>query len=214
VQQRGVGRAHADLVELARHLEAGQVGVDQQQRDPAPRIVRRRVGGAHHHRDEVRPDPVGDVDLRAVDDPVVTVAARACADRADVRAGIGLGDADRGHLLAADGGREVGLLLLLGPELEDRWGGHVGLHADGHRDRAAVRAGELLGQHHGRPVVGASAAVLLGHREPEQPELTHPREDPVREVALALPVVGVGRELVLDEAADRRPKRLVLLAER
>ena len=137
---------------------------------------------------------------------------RARADAGDVGAGVGLGDPEAGDLLAADRRREVLLLLLLGAEREDRRGRHVGVDGEPHREAPALRVDELLGEDEVARVVAALAAVLLGHRQPEEPELAHAREDPVVEGG-ALPLLGVGRELLDDERVDRLPQPLVLLGE-
>src|SRR4029079_141248 len=71
---------------------------------------------------------------------------------------------------------------------------------------------QLLGQDQVREVVAALAAVGLGHREPEKPELAHPREERVSEGRL-LPLLRVRGELLHHERVDRLAQRLVLLAE-
>src|SRR2546430_1791158 len=58
----------------------------------------------------------------------------------------------------------------------------------------------------------ALSAVLLGHRQPEEPELPHAADDRVREGRL-LPLLDVGLDLALDERADRFAQRLVLVRE-
>ena len=63
-----------------------------------------------------------------------------------------------------------------------------------------------------REVVAALAAVVLRHREAEEAELAHAREDGVRERRL-LPLLRVRRELLDDEGVDRLAQRLVLLGE-
>ena len=91
--------------------------------------------------------PVGDEDLAAVDDELVAEAAGCGRDAGDVRSGIRLGDGQGGDLLAADRRHEPALLLLLGPELEHRRGGHLGLDGNRHPEPAAADLGHLLGQH-------------------------------------------------------------------
>ena len=159
-----------------------------------------------------RPVAVGDVGLRPVDHAVVAVAHGAGLDARHVGAGVGLGDAEAGDLLALDRGHEVLLLLLLGAEQEDRRGGHVGVHGDAHRQPAAVGLGHLLGEHEVAVVVAALAAVLLRVGETEEAELAHAREDPVVE-GLLLPALGVGGQLLLHERADRLAQAVVVLGE-
>ena len=109
-------------------------------------------------------------------------------------------------------GHDPLLLLLLGAEREDRRHRHVGLDREPHRQAAAVGVAHLLGEHQARVVVAALAAVLLGLVEPEEAELAHPLEHPVRERRL-LPLLGVGLELLDHEAADRLAQLLVLVGE-
>ncbi len=71
---------------------------------------------------------------------------------------------------------------------------------------------DLLGEHQARVVVAALAAVLLGLVETEEAELAHPPEDRVGEGCL-LPLLGVRRELLDDEVADRLAQLFVLLGE-
>ena len=55
--------------------------------------------------------------------------------------------------------------------------------------------------------------MLLGVVGAEDAELAGPLEHPVGEQLVALPLVGVGRELLLGERADRLAEPLVLFAE-
>jgi hypothetical protein len=150
--------------------------------------------------------------FEAVDDEVAAVRDRARADPGHVGAGVGLGDPQAGDLLAPDGGREVGLLLRLGAEGEDGRRRHVGVYREAHRQAAAVGVDELLGEDEVARVVAALAAVLLGHRQPEEPELAHAREDPVVE-RLLLPALGVRLQLLDHERVDRLAQALVLFGE-
>ena len=114
--------------------------------------------------------------------------------------------------LALDRRHHPLLLLLLGPEREDRRHRHVGLDREAHRQPAAVGVDELLGEHERGVVVAALAAVLLGLVEPEEAELAHPLEHPVGERRL-LPLLGVGLELLDHEPADRVAQLLVVVGE-
>ena len=94
------------------------------------------------------------------------------AGAAGVAAGLGLGEAEAAERPA---GAQVGqprLLLLLGAEAVDRVGAeaHAGLEGDGHR---LVDPGQLLDGDAQRGEVAAAAAVLLGERDAEQPEVAH-----------------------------------------
>ncbi len=154
--------------------------------------------------DEVGAHAVGDVGLLAVEHPAAVDSLGARAQRGDVRAGARLGDGERADLLAADGGHEVALLLLLGAELPDRRRGDVDVCADARRGPARAGPGELLDEHGLVQVVAALPAVGLGVLQPEQALRGQLRKDLVGEPALVLPLLRVRRELALDEAARGR----------
>ncbi len=208
-QQRRVARVHAELLELLLADHAGRVHRDEEQREAVVAGVR---VGLRHEDDDVGAMTVRDVRLRAVDDVLVAVAYGARLDAGDVRAGIGLGDAQAEDLLAPDRGHDPLLLLLLGAEREDRRHRHVRVDGDAHRQAAGLRVRDLLGEHERRVVVAALSAVGLGLVEAEKAELAHAMEDRVRERRL-LPLVGVRRELLLRERADRLAQLLVLVGE-
>ena len=98
-QQRRVGGVHAELLELLLADHAGRVHRHEEQREAVVAGV--RVGLRHEH-DHVGAVAVGDVGLGAVDHVVVAVVDRARLDAGDVRAGVGLGDAEAEDLLALD----------------------------------------------------------------------------------------------------------------
>ncbi len=155
---------------------------------------------------------VGDVRLGPVDDVLVAVADGAGLDPGYVGAGVRFGDAEAEDLLAANRRRGPLLLLLFGAEREDRGHRHVGLHREAHGQASAVGVDDLLGEHEARVVVAALAAVRDGLIEAEKAELAHAGEHPVRESVL-LPLLGVGLELLDDEAPDRLAQLLVLVGE-
>ena len=84
-----------------------------------------------------------------------------------------------------------------------------GLEGDAHR---LVDAADLLDRHAeaGEVAVLAGAAVLLGGGQAHQPELAHLLHHVGREVVVAVPLRGVGRDLGLGEVADATPELLVL----
>ena len=86
-------------------------------------------------------------------------------------------------------GPEVALPELVGAELGERGGAHVGLHADGHRDRPAAAVPELLHEDETAGEVAAGAAPALVVVEAEEPELAAAAEHVVGEVAGVLPLV-------------------------
>ena len=207
----GVARVHAELLELARDREPGKVLVDEEERDAMGSVLLR--AGARDQQDEVAAHAVGDVELAAVDPPVAVDALGAGSDAGDIAAGVGLGDAEGGDLLAPDRGREVALLLLLGAPPEDGRRRHLGVDADRHPDATGTAAGHLLREDDGAEVVTTLPAVSLGVPEPEQAELAHPGEHAVREAFRLLPLVGVRAQLPGDEVTDGLAKRVVLSRE-
>ena len=119
----GVGEEH--LGELGRavdlldgpDLDAGLLHRAQQVGDA---LVLGGVGvGAAEDEDVVGDEPLGGPDLLAVDDPLVAVEHGLGAERGEVGAGVGLGEAlAPGDLAREDLGQEE-LLLLLGAPLQD-----------------------------------------------------------------------------------------------
>jgi hypothetical protein len=102
---------------------------------------------------------------------------------AGVGAGARLGQAERRELST---GGELGqplLLLLLGPEVEDRQRPQRVVRGDGDRDRG-VDPRQLFDGDRVRDRVGAGAAVLLGNRHPHQPELGQLGDEVVGEPVL------------------------------
>ena len=84
------------------------------------------------------------------------------------------------------------------------------LERDGHR---VVDPGQLLDRDAEHREVAAAAAVLLGERDAEQPEVAHAAHDVDREVVVAVPRLGVRRDLALGEVADDLAERVVLFGE-
>ena len=145
--------------------------------------------------------------------PHVAVAHRSRGDRGDVGAGVGFGDRDRRDLLAGDRGPQVALLLIVGAELGERRRGHVGLHRQRHRDRAAPRLGELLDEHDLGGEIATRAAPLDGVVQAEEAELAGASEHVVGEPARVFPFLDVRSQLGVDEATHRAPQLLVLGGE-
>ena len=76
------------------------------------------------------------------------------------------------------------------------------------------RPRRLLLQHDVVPVVGhAAAAVLLGNRHAQQPELTHLLEDVARQAAALLPLGILRHDLLLYELSRQLPEGLVVVVE-
>ena len=80
--------------------------------------------------EKVRAHAVGDVRLGAVDDEAAVDALGPGPEGRHVRAGVGLGDAERADPRARDGRAQVALLLVVGAELPDRRRRDVDVRAD------------------------------------------------------------------------------------
>ena len=78
----------------------------------------------------------------------------------------------------------------------------------GDRDPAAR---ELLDDHRVGRQVEPHPAVLLGDGGPEQAELLHLLDDRLRELVLVVVVLGLGKDLLVDELADHLEDRLLLV---
>ena len=161
---------------------------------------------------EVGAHAVRDERLGAVYDVLSVFSARERPQARHVGPGRRLGDRQRPDLLALEPWDDPAPLLLLGPELENRRHRDPGVAADPGRHAARPAARHLLGEDGAVHGVSALAAVLLRVGETQEAELAHALEDPVRE-RLALPLLGVGLELLLDERADRLAQAVVLLGE-
>ncbi len=133
-------------------------------------------------------------------DPVAAVAARACAHRAGVRAGVGLGQAEAADRLAGGHARQpLGLLLLRAPA-PDRVHRQRPLH--GHqRAQPAVAGLELQAR---EPVRGRgrAGAAVAGEVHAEHAELAELRRELARrEARLLEPVADVREHAVAHERA-------------
>ena len=210
-QRVGVGGVPAELVVGLLGGEAGRARRDHDRGDLGTAVLAR--AGARGDRDQAgdRGPGVGDELLGAVDDPLLAVEDRLGAGGAGVRAGARLGEAEAGQPLARDQRRQPLLALLLGAVGEDRVDAEAdaGLKRDAHR---LVDAADLLDRHAeaGEVAVLARAAVLLRGGEAEEAELAHLLHDVDREVVRAVPLRGVGGDLLLGELADGTPELLVL----
>ncbi len=112
-QLAGLAAAKAHLDELLRHLEAGEILLDDEGRDALGAKLRRGLGVDQQH---VGDRAVGDVDLGAVEDVVVALTVRAGAHGAQrIRAGAGFGQAERADFRAvAQAGQVLAALRLVG----------------------------------------------------------------------------------------------------
>jgi hypothetical protein len=144
---------------------------------------------------------------------MIAVAPRARLEAGDIRARVGLGHRDRTDRLAADDRGQVVLLLLRRAAQGDMHRRHVGVHEDRRGEAAEARASELLGEHHRgqRPHVGAAILGRMAHAE--EAERAHAAIDLARNLAVALPRLGMRYHFLLDEAADLLAQHAQLLGQ-
>ena len=133
--------------------------------------------------------------------------------RARVGTGLGFGETERAEHLARDHRDEVLLLLGLGPAVEERRRAEAdaGLERDRHR---RVDARDLLDRDAVRQVVGAGPAVLLGERQPEQPELAHRAHGVDGKRVIAVPGLGVRTRAEGGSGCDSNVRRALASASR
>ena len=169
---------------------------------------------AGRHRDDAgdRRPRVGDERLGPVDHPLAADQRRAAVGRPGVRTSIRLGQPEGAQCPA---GAELGqplVLLVFGAEGEDGIGAepHAGLQGDGHR---RVDPPELFDRDAERGEVRPRSPVLLGERQPEQPQLPHGQDRVDREDMVAVPLLGVRRDLPLGEVTDDLAEGLLFVAQ-
>ena len=92
--------------------------------------------------------------------------------------------------------------------------GHVGVHQHGDREAAEGGAAELLGQQRGSARIHCAAAEFLAVAQAEKAKLAHLAQHFARHEALLLPLVTVGNDLLLDEAADALPQQAMGVVHR
>ena len=139
-----------------------------------------------------------DPDLLAVEPVDVAVATGGRLQVPGIRADARLGQAEGGELLAARLRDEPALALLLGPPLEE--GQRVEADVDALDDtERGVGTFELLAQDPEARVVHPAAAVRLGDRGAEEPELAHLLEQLAVDLALRVPVADERHDLGLGE---------------
>ena len=155
---------------------------------------------------------MGDPGLVPGDHPGVPLTHRPRAQRAEVGAGVGLGEDRRRQDLGRRDPRQPFLLLRLGAAAEDQL--RRDLRARPERADADVAARQFLRDHAHRRLRHAGAAVLLGDGQAEDPEPPHLLDDRQRDqLVLQVPLVGEGHDLVVGEAPELVADHLVVLVE-
>ncbi len=161
---------------------------------------------------------VGDVgqadpDLGAVEDVRVAVTTGGRGQAGGVGAGTGLGQPERGQLLALRLGREETLLLILRAPLQQGQRVEPDVHAH-HHPKGRIGALELLAQDAQADVVQAGPAVLLGDRCAQEAQLAHPAEHLAVHFVLGVPLADMGLYLGGGEVAHGRLDETVLVGQR
>ena len=132
---RRVGRAHAELIELARDPDPLRFHRHADQRLVA---MFGPVAGIGEQAHPIGLSAVRDPHLAAIDHVIVAVRSRGGLDLGDVRAGPGFGHADAGDHVARNRGREKLAAQGVRAEPGERRRRHIGMDSDRHRNGAAV----------------------------------------------------------------------------
>jgi hypothetical protein len=139
--------------------------------------------------------------LLAGDHPVVAVLLGAGLQRAEVGAGVGLGEHGGRQDLGAGDLRQPFVFLRLRAAAQDQLRGDLGAGAE--RADADIAARQLLGDDAHRRLAHAEAAILLGDGQAEHAELGHLRDQlGGNQLVLQVPLMGVGNDFLVGEAAE------------
>src|SRR6185295_9768318 len=162
------------------------------------------------HRD-VGDAAIGDPHLGAIQNPVLTLAARVGSHVSRVRSAVRFGEPEAGDELALRHSRQILLLLRLAPEGVDR------VHAQARLDRdetadAGVTPLELLADESVAHRVEARTAIAL-EVHAEQAELCKLRHDLAREAVFFEAFRDDRQHLFIDEARHRISHHLFLFRE-
>ena len=200
VNQPSVTGVHADLADFLGFLDAWQVHGHHHQAFVA---VLRAVAGVDQHAHPVGLQAVGDPHFLAGDEVVVAVLARVAFDRSHIAARAGLAHADAAHHVAGNGWRQKFAPQFVAAKAGQRRRGHVSLHANRHRDGAAVNVAQRLGHRQRIRVIQPGTAIGLGLGQAQQAQVAELFEDLVRRKHLGgLPLVHMGVDLGVNEALE------------
>ncbi len=166
-----------------------------------PRAPGVRIGLGIDH-DGLGDRPVGDPELRAVEDVAVALLVGAGAHRNDVGAGAGFRHRQRADVLAGNQLGQVFLALRVVAVAADLVDAEVGVRAVGQADRGRG-AGDFLHRHAMGEIAHAGAAPFLLDGDAEQAERAELRPQIAREGVGAVDLVGARRDLVLREVLAR-----------
>jgi len=109
--------------------------------------------------------------LLAVDDEMVAVVDSSGSEAREIAAGVGLGKALAPQFVGVEDARQVALLLLLGPPMNEARAEQV--EPAGPRQDRSAGAREFLVEDDLLHKVGAAAAILLGPGEPDPARCVH-----------------------------------------
>ena len=194
---RRVGRAHAELVELARNRDALRFHRHADQRFVA---MFGTVAGIGEQAHPIGLSAIGDPHLAAIDDVIVAVRSRVGFDLGDVGAGAGFRHADAGDHIAGNRGREKLPAQGVRAEPGERGRRHIGMDADRHRNGAAVHAAEFFRHHQCVRIIEARAAELDRLVQSEKAEIPELLEQLMRrKLTGRLPFVDMRIDLGGDE---------------
>ena len=195
------------------HRDARRLQVDDQLRQARVPILA-AARGAEQRDHIVAVHRVGGPDLLPVDAPAGLGPRRAGADACEVGSRPRLAHPDAEEQLAAADARDIGLPLLLGPEIEDqRRALPVGDPV--RRDRRPCRQ-QFLHDHKAREGSALVPAIALGEGQPQKAGLAQPPAErgiePRPRPGAA--IVGQRRDRLGDERADRGTDRFVFGRQR
>ena len=205
----GVAAAHAQLVFVLPHAQAGRLPLHDKRGDPVPR--RLRIGHRHHDVDAAD-GTLRDEDFGPGDVPGIAAAHGAGLNRAGVTARPRFSQAPGAQRLSRRQLGEVALLLLFAGELDNVAAAERVVRGDGQRDAAVARGQGLDGQgdaHH----VQAGSAVRGGHRHAPEAQFGQQRDELQREFPLAVPLPRVRPDLARGEVPHRLVDQALLIGE-
>ena len=166
-QLRRILRLHPQLIEVFAALEAGQAGIDEEQRDALGTRAAVGFGGKHQH---VAHLAVRDEHLLAIDQEMrIAVPLGFGADRLEVAPGVGFGHPERADRLALDHSGQPLALLFFGSGGQDIGGDEIGV--DQEAGAAGTHPPQFLVNDHVEQIVEPKPAVFLGHCAAQHPGL-------------------------------------------
>jgi len=207
-ERGGIRGALAHLVEMLLDDDALRVGGYDERGQTA---VLLRLVGRGEHGEPGRVARVGDEHLRAVEDVLVAVPDRSGLDPRDVRAGVRLGQGERGQQRLLDERRQPRAFLLVRAGDDHRPVAQA-VGDDRGADPGAAPA-ELLADEQALEAAELEAAVRLRDVQVHQPELVGLGQDVcrVRGVLVVLPLLRP--DLLLGELVREVAQRLLLVGE-